>query len=176
MKSYIIFGQDNSKYAYENNAVSKCPDCGLIDRHNSARCTFTSLPFDVSCTFDNELLVSERIAQILIYLGHSSDMKQAGSYYYIMPNSQVGFDAKRRGTRYGATCSKCGTPEFVVGITPAFLSEGVTKSGIYRTDICFGDKNDYVPTLVPAHIITEDILNVLLEARPSGFDYQEVKE
>jgi len=172
MKSYIIFGQDNDKYAYDTEKAIKCDICGQINREKNKRQEFKKLKYDISSTYDNETLVSKRVYDALIKYVSSDNFEKSGNYYYLIPEEIVQFDSKKRNVKFGDICTICEKPSHIIGSTPAFLREEIGGSGIYSTDLHFGDAEDYGATLTPDIIVTEDILEILLTLKLTGLDYE----
>lgn len=172
MKTYILFGYDNGKYAYEKSKSVTCAGCGLINRERSDRNPFNKLKYDFSSTFDNETLISTNLFKKLSEFVDSSNFQEAGNYYYILPKIKIEIDPEKREVKFGNCCAICKVPSHVIGITPCFLTKEICKSGIYATHLCFGDKDDYGSNLTPGIIVTEDILNVILQSKPTGLDYE----
>lgn len=172
MKSYLIFGQDNGKYAYEKNESVSCEECGIINREESNTKPFEKLKYDISSTYDNEMLISHKIYERFCKFVDASNFHQAGNYYYIFPKNKIEIDSLKRKIRFGDNCSKCNTPSHVIGITPCYLSQEVAVSGIYATHLNFGDKDDFGSNLTPGIIVTEDIINDMLQLKPTGLNYE----
>ena len=175
MNSYIIFGHDNDKYAYKQNNVVSCPTCNLVDRHSSIKESFKKLKYDISSTLDNELLISKKVYKALKLVIDESNFEKAGEYFYIKPEATVQFNHLKRGTKFGEKCETCQTHSYVIGVTPCILKEPLMKSGLYKTNLSFGDKQDYGSNLTPAIIVTEDLLNIMLDLKATGLDYEENK-
>jgi hypothetical protein len=172
MKTFILFGHDNGKYAYEKGKSVVCSGCGLINRESSDRNSFNKLKYDFSSTFDNETLISTNLFGIISEFVDSSNFESAGNYYYIFPKTIVEINTEKRQVKYGTRCVTCKTSSHVIGITPCYLTKEITKSGIYATQLCFGDKDDHGANLTPGIIVTDDILNAILLSEVTGLDYE----
>ena len=131
MSSYILSSHDNGKYAYDLGTAFKCKGCGRIDRSKSERKTFKSLSREVSSTYDNELLVSQRVHDRLCSLVDEKNFEEAGSYYYVMPHNAVKVDTLKTKLEYGQTCDACNKPKHIVGGNPLWLESGPSETGIY---------------------------------------------
>ncbi len=92
---------------------------------------------------------------------------------FVHPDEAVEFDYLKRETRFGKQCSDCGSHSYVIGASPCFLVNEIMKSGIYRTDLEFGDVEDCGATFTPEIILTEDLLQRFLEVKATGLDYEE---
>lgn len=173
MKSFIIFGQDNGQYAYDKETACRCAECGIINREKSARLPLGEIKYDVSSTYDNELVISERIYLHLVKYVDESNFEKAGKYYYVFPKVKIEFDSATRKTKFGPKCSSCGNNSYVIGITPTYLKHEISKSGLYATDLEFGDIADEGSNLAPGAIVSEDILGEILSLKTSGLDYEQ---
>ena len=172
MNSYLISGPDNGKFAYSEGFTRSCDKCGRIDRERSQRETLKNLKYDVSCTYDNELLISERVFEALSHLVDANNFQKAGRYYYVLPKKELVFNSEKRQVKFGEICSKCGQPSHVIGISPAYLCSEVNISGMYATDLHFGDVEDSGRNLTPGVILTEDLLDNIRAIKPSGLEYE----
>ena len=172
MNSFLIFGRDNGKYAYSENTAHRCPECRILDREKSLRAPLKGVKYDISSTYDNELVVSDSVFQELSKTIDRSNFEKAGDYYYVLPRATIEFDSVKRLTKFGSTCSTCGNYSHVIGISPAYLKQDVLVSGIYATDLRFGDTEDASANLTPAIIISKDVLDTILALKPSGLDYE----
>nr|BDD43613.1 hypothetical protein 7 [Gammaproteobacteria bacterium] len=168
MSSYILSGHDNGKYAYDLDAAFRCEGCGRIDRSKSERKTFKSLPREVSSTYDNELIVSKRVHDRLCSLVDEKNFEEAGSYYYVVPHNFVQVDTLKTKLEYGQTCDACNKPTHVVGGNPLWLVNRPSETGIYATDIVFGDVEDYGSNVTPFNIVTEDVFKLLKKLNFKG--------
>ncbi len=172
MKSFLIFGQDNGQYAYNKEQAIWCSGCGILNRAESSRLPFTKLKYDFSSTYDNELVISERVYLELINYIDKSNFEKAGQYYYVLPEAIVEFDAVARKTKFGCKCSVCGKHSHVIGISPAYLKQTISKSGLYATDLSFGDVADENSNQTPGIILSEDLLKIVLSLNASGINYE----
>jgi len=172
MKSFLIFGHDNGKYAYDSGEAFRCGGCGMIIRDKNKRTQFDKLKFDISSTFDNELLISERIYSELSQSLDCENFEKAKNYHYVIPRKTVSLDYEKQKIKFGEKCKVCGHSSYAIGITPLYLNQEIETSGIYATDICFGDVMDAGANLTPAILVSEDVLNKILGLKPTGLDYE----
>ncbi|WP_158078513.1 hypothetical protein, partial [Microbulbifer mangrovi] len=173
MKSFIIFGRDNGQYAYDKSAACRCMECGIIDREKSSRLPLSEIMYDFSSTYDNELVISERVFLELVKYVDESNFEKSGKYYYVFPKVKVEFDSAIRKTKFGPKCSLCGNNSYVIGVSPAYLKRKLSKSGLYATDLKFGDTADEGSNLTPGIILSEDLLGEILSLKVSGLSYEQ---
>lgn len=175
MRSYVISGPDNGQFAYDSDTSERCIECGKIDRKSSIRKNFQSIGYDISYTFDNELVVSKSLYDFLKTRVEMLEFLKAGECYYLIPKQFVEFDSETRKTRFGKKCGTCDSFLSVIGAHPCFLKNEINAPGIYGTDIEFGDLSDSGKTQTPLIIVTLDILNQIRGFKPSGFEFQETR-
>lgn len=173
MNSFLIFGLDNGKYAFDQKSRITCPDCGLVNRDKSQRNTFNKLKYDISCTYDGELLISHSMFEVFTMFVDENNFVSAGNYYYVIPKLRVEIDSNKRKIKFGDNCFNCGSPSSVIGLTPAFLKSEIMNSGLYSSDLHYGDVADDGSNLTPCIIVTEDILRAVLALEPMGLDSEQ---
>lgn len=132
-----------------------CSDCGsCVDRSFlPARLKPRRKSYEVSCTYDNRMIVSNRFREFCLQHdiegAEFTPVNGIGSFYLLESNRQVKFDWERRKTRFENLCAVCGRYESIVGAYPAFLKDinQPLLHGFYCSDLEFGSGREKTPIL-----------------------------
>lgn len=190
MNAFCVYGQDNDSYAFReypqltdnqrihqevlpdmsgktNSGLHRCEACGdLLNKWEEplSGLVVKKRKLDIGSTYDGVTIVSQRFKSVYEERDLSGlefrQLPDDPDFHSIRAVRAVGFDAKRRRTRYINPCPKCGRFESVVGATPVYLKEGVEigQREFVRTDLEFGS-NDEKHSLLLCGEDAEDILN-----------------
>lgn len=181
MNLHVVYGHDNDRYAFrERRDVVRCGACGALtdkwgDQQTIAVDDPTSIPKDISTTYDGVVIVSPRFRKVVEEAGLTGLAfgELGGGYAVLRATRRVAFDSNGRKTRFENQCRECGNYQSVVGATPAFLMPPVEvdpKEFVW-TDIEFGSGDEKSPLL----LCGDEAAKVLRKAKLKGLDFAEVR-
>jgi hypothetical protein len=146
--AYAVFGEDNDGYMYlDAPEVARCPGCGRVADPEFVNPRFTlgkGCDLDWSTTYDGCRIVSARVRAECLAAAYGGmrflGLPAAPSFFRLLVDRVVEFDAERRRTRFTDLCDVCGRYRSVTGATPVFLNRAPAPwaPGFYRTDVEFG--------------------------------------
>ncbi len=125
--------------------------------------------YEVSTTYDGIDVVSLRFQAVYTEAGLTrlcfSALPDDPSFFSIIPERAVVFDAERRKTRFLKPCPKCGKYESVVGATPVCLKEGYMIGDLefVRTDLEFGSNDEKSPLILCGEVAAKALSSAKLK-------------
>ena len=154
---FDISCEDNLSWMYRGQSHGRCDKCGLLLDRTTANPNFElkNKAFDLSSTYDNRLIASDRFRRFCDDSGYSEvayvDLPSEPGWYMLLvdPMRMLEFDSSRRRTRFGPICDQCEQYSYAAGAHPAYL-KGVEQpllDGFYRSDIEFGSGDELSPLL-----------------------------
>ena len=127
--------------------------------------------YDLSFTFDGYAIASLKFREAVARSGLTGagfeELPNDEEFVVFIPRAIVGFDAKRRNTRFEVLCSTCGLHSTVAGATPVFL-KGTPPADLCRSDILFGSGNSRWPLV----IASENAKDLIQRERLRGVEFE----
>lgn len=132
------------------DGLKSCPTCNTILNRDftNPKLRFSKSNYDVSATYDNRLIVSERFKSaceehcIQGAMFHSLDFRPNHYHMQITPERIIPVCSTKYELNIGERCETCGHRSHFCGANPLFLEyDEPLHQGFYRTDIYFGSKN-----------------------------------
>jgi ribosomal protein S27AE len=154
---FVLTGHDNRAYFFGPQTPKSvfCPKCGsVLDRHYMPREIDVRTGMDLSSTYDNRDLFSERLRRLCIEnnvpgIEFIPVMGRDRTYFFPIVSRAVEYDAARKGTRFERKCTECGQHHDVLSGTPAFLTcKKPLDRGFFRSDLEFGSGKAKSPLLI----------------------------
>jgi hypothetical protein len=171
---FVISGPDNKSFMLDDALdYPRCPVCGWLTDPDWVNAGFaiTLDVWDVSFTYENYCLVSERFREIAPDGGQYVPLPRSPGFYVLQSSEVREFDSERRGTRFENRCSACDRWAAVAGAAPAFLRDPTPlPDRIIRTDIEFGSGNEKHPLL----LVGVELGQRLRDNRLAGLDLKPV--
>lgn len=153
----------------------RCPECQGVTNVSWVDPTYrppVGAP-DVSCTYDNRLVVSARVREV--FPPHETlliPLPAAPGFSVLLPRVEVRFDSATRRTRFLDPCPVCQRYGSVVGATPVFLLDKVPADDCARTDIAFGSGDEQYPLV----LVGVGLANRLDRAGLRGLELQRTEQ
>jgi hypothetical protein len=155
---YKLTGPDNDAYFFGDDVPASvfCPRChSVVDPTYFPPKIALGKKRDVSVTYDNRVLVSQRFAEFCLSnwpdgLLLTPIHGRGRDYFVLGSNRVVKFDAVGRQTRFEKHCSTCSQYRDVLGAKPVFLVNQAKplNDGFHRTDIEFGSAEGKAPLIL----------------------------
>lgn len=153
--AYYLSGHDNLSHMWDINPFIKCQECGLrIEIEKKINPNFKlKKRLDFSYTYDDYLIVSEKVRQILLTTKIEGllfeKLPKSNGFYAFSTQHILEFDMERRKTKKLNPCSNCGQYYEIIGSSPVCLKASKPiEYGIYRTDVSFGTGNNKSPNII----------------------------
>ena len=155
---YRLSAQDNGAYFFHDYPEGVlCPACKTCLDFSwypkTLRLTGKPRWRDISTTYDNTKIVSERFVEFCKKNKYRNiefkNVYEKPTLYYIIVENVLNIDQDRAMLRYGAKCAACGNYEYVVGARLESLRQNTEiDDGIFRSDLIFGSGSEKHPILI----------------------------
>lgn len=176
--AYRLSGPDNDTTFFEKEPplgvlCKECQSCFDFKYHPSSLGILASKKYDVSFTYDNRIIVSNKFKEFCSrnkIEGLNFYQLDDKSLYYFIPENIIKINAEKSGIGFYDKCSLCVNYESAVGISSLSFNTKDISRGIYRTDICFGSEKEKSPVV----IVDIETVNLMKKEKFTGIIFESV--
>ena len=155
---YLLSGNDNGSHFFDQSDefLPTCKLCGYVTdfEYMSPRIKLEAIEYDISSTYDNRTIVSDRFRVFCIHNKYSGisfiELPNNHNYYLIKISNVLKFDSEKANLRYHNFCKSCGNYESITPAVPVTLKDvhGPIADGFYVTDVHFASGNEKGPACI----------------------------